>query len=208
VRDARDLPALDAELGEAPAQGVSKAASFAVQPKSAPRSTSRSTTCCKTAPAAPAAPRRRPSRCPLPRPSAAINVNKDACTLCLSCVSACPASALQDNAERPQLRFIEKNCVQCGLCASTCPESAITLQPRLLLSDERRQLRVLNEAQPYQCVRCSKPFGTLKGIELMLAKLGGHAMFQGEALQRLKMCGDCRVVDIYTNPGESKITDL
>ncbi|MCU0925048.1 MAG: 4Fe-4S dicluster domain-containing protein, partial [Hydrogenophaga sp.] len=130
------------------------------------------------------------------------------CTLCLSCVSACPASALQDNAERPQLRFIEKNCVQCGLCATTCPENAITLQPRLLLSDERRQPRVLNEAQPYQCIRCSKPFGTLKGIEVMLAKLSGHAMFQGEALERLKMCGDCRVVDIYSNPGESKITDV
>ena len=46
------------------------------------------------------------------------------------------------------------------------------------------------------------------GIEVMLGKLAGHAMFQGEALERLKMCGDCRVVDIYSNPGESKITDL
>jgi len=137
-----------------------------------------------------------------------IAVNKDTCTLCLSCVSACPASALQDNAERPQLRFIEKNCVQCGLCASTCPENAVTLTPRLLLTDQRKQPRVLNEAQPYQCIRCRKPFGTLKGIEVMLGKLAGHAMFQGEALDRLKMCGDCRVVDIYSNPNEVRITDL
>ena len=137
-----------------------------------------------------------------------INVNKDTCTLCLSCVSACPASALQDNTERPQLRFIEKNCVQCGLCASTCPEDSITLQPRLLIGEQRKQLRVLNEAQPYHCIRCAKPFGTLKGIEVMLGKLSGHAMFQGEALERLKMCGDCRVVDLYTNPGETRITDL
>jgi hypothetical protein len=42
----------------------------------------------------------------------------------------------------------------------------------------------------------------------MLAKLSGHAMFQGEALERLKMCGDCRVVDIYSNPNQTKITDL
>lgn len=98
--------------------------------------------------------------------------------------------------------------MQCGLCATTCPENAISLQPRLLLGEERRQPRVLNEAQPYQCVRCGKPFGTLKGIEVMIAKLSGHAMFQGEALERLKMCGDCRVVDIYTNPDEKKITDI
>lgn len=137
-----------------------------------------------------------------------LRVNKDACTLCLSCVSACPASALQDNPELPQLRFIEKNCVQCGLCASTCPEDAITLEPRLLLTPQRRETRVLNETRPYQCIRCSKPFGTLKAIEAMLGKLAGHAMFQGAAADRLKMCGDCRVIDIYSAENETKITDI
>jgi ferredoxin len=208
VRDARDLPLLDAELGEAPAQGVTKAASFAVQ--SEKRATLDLALDHLLQDSARRATRTQDAAIALPAasPFGSLIVNRDACTLCLSCVSACPAGALQDNAERPQLRFIEKNCVQCGLCATTCPEKAIALQPRLLLGDERRQPRVLNEAQPYQCVRCGKPFGTLKGIEVMLAKLGGHAMFQGEALERLKMCGDCRVVDIYTNPGETKINDL
>jgi ferredoxin len=141
-------------------------------------------------------------------PFGGLLVNADTCTLCLSCVSACPASALQDNPERPQLKFIEKNCVQCGLCVSTCPENAITLQPRLLLTPQRKEARVLNEAQPYQCIRCSKPFGTLKGIESMLGKLAGHAMFQGAAADRLKMCGDCRVIDLYSADNEIKITDI
>ena len=141
-------------------------------------------------------------------PFGSLLVNKDACTLCLSCVSACPASALQDNPEHPQLKFIEKNCVQCGLCASTCPEDAITLQPRLLLTPQRKEARVLNESQPYQCIRCAKPFGTLRAIESMLGKLAGHAMFQGAAADRLKMCGDCRVIDIYSAENELKITDI
>ena len=141
-------------------------------------------------------------------PFGSLIVNVDTCTLCLSCVSACPASALQDNPDKPQLKFIEKNCVQCGLCASTCPEDAIVLQPRLLLTPQRKEARVLNEAQPYQCIRCSKPFGTLKGIESMLGKLAGHAMFQGIAADRLKMCGDCRVIDIYSADNEVKITDI
>ncbi len=145
---------------------------------------------------------------PAASPLGSLVVDKDKCTLCLSCVGACPASALQDNTEQPQLRFIEKNCVQCGLCATTCPEKAITLEPRLLLSPERKQARVLNEAQPYGCIRCGKPFGTLKGIEAMIGRLAGHAMFQGAALERLKMCGDCRVIDIYSSNNESKITDL
>ncbi|WP_439114031.1 4Fe-4S binding protein [Hydrogenophaga sp.] len=209
ARDARDLAALDTALGEAPAQGVKRRASFAVQAEK--RATVELAIDHLLQDSA-THPQRAQAGEALALPAASllgtIAVNKDTCTLCLSCVSACPASALQDNTERPQLRFIEKNCVQCGLCESTCPENAITLTPRLLLSEQRKQLRVLNEAQPYQCIRCSKPFGTLKGIEVMLGKLAGHAMFQGEALERLKMCGDCRVVDIYSNPGETKITNM
>ena len=120
-------------------------------------------------------------------------------------MGACPASALQDNPLQPELKFIEKNCVQCGLCAKTCPEQAITLQPRLLLSPERGQPRRLHHSPPYACVRCGKPFGTLKAIEAMLGRLAGHSMFQGAALERLKMCGDCRVVDIFTAENEVRI---
>ena len=208
ARDARDLMALDAALGAPAAQGVHQRASFAVQPEK--RATLDLALEHLLQDSAKNAQRTAAEAIALPAasPWGTLQVNRDACTLCLSCVSACPASALQDNAERPQLRFIEKNCVQCGLCAKTCPENAITLEPRLLLGDARRQPRVLNEAKPFECVRCGKPFGTLKGVELMIAKLGGHDMFQGEAQERLKMCGDCRVVDIYSNPAEKKITDL
>jgi ferredoxin len=141
-------------------------------------------------------------------PLGGIAINKDACTLCLSCVNACPASALQDNPERPQLKFIEKNCVQCGLCVKTCPENALALMPQLRLTAQRKEATVLNEMQPYACIRCSKPFGTLKAIESMLGKLAGHAMFQGAAADRLKMCSDCRVIDIYSADNEVKIFDI
>lgn len=144
---------------------------------------------------------------PAGSPFGSVVVDKARCTMCLSCVSACPASALGDNPQQPQLRFTEKNCVQCGLCVKTCPEDALALQPRLLLTADRKQPRVLHEMQPYGCVRCGKPFGTLKGVESMLGKLAGHPMFQGGAIERLKMCGDCRVIDIYSAQDESRITD-
>jgi ferredoxin len=137
----------------------------------------------------------------------AVNVDKDACTLCMSCVGACPESALLDNQDKPQLRFLEKNCVQCGLCEKTCPENAISLTPRLLLTEAARQPVVLNEAQPYHCLRCGKPFGTLRMIENMVAKLSLHGAFAGN-LDRLKMCSDCRVVDMMQNTNEAKIVDL
>lgn len=151
---------------------------------------------------------------PLPAvgsPFGNVLVDTDRCTLCLSCVGACPEGALIDNPETPQLRFIEKNCVQCGLCATTCPEDAIRLQPRLWLADDgkaRKAPRVVAQAEPYRCIRCSKPFGTLRAIEAMIGKLAGHAAFAGAAAERLKMCGDCRVIDMHSATNEVRITDI
>ena len=207
TRDASDLPALDAALRAPAARGVSRAASFAAQADK--RGTLELAIdhllACAPQPAA---------TLPLPAagsPFGSLLIDTAKCTMCLSCVGACPESALLDNPDRPQLRFIEKNCVQCGLCATTCPEAAISLAPRLWLADEgkaRKAARVLHEATPYACIRCAKPFGTLQAIEAMVSKLAGHSAFQGAAAERLKMCGDCRVIDLHSNPFETRITDL
>jgi ferredoxin len=123
-------------------------------------------------------------------------INKESCTLCMSCVSSCPEGALLDNPDEPILSFIEKQCVQCGICVQTCPEQALTLAPRLRKVEQRKQRAVLNETQAFYCISCGKPVGTLKMVDLMLTKLGAHGAFAGAALDRLKMCGDCRVVDM------------
>ena len=140
-------------------------------------------------------------------PFGAITVDKSTCTLCKACIGACPEAALLDSPETPQLRFIERNCVQCGLCASTCPENAIKLVPRLLIGAQAKEPVVLNEADPFNCVRCGKAFGTRQMVENMLGKLGGHSMFAG-GTRRLQMCADCRVVDMMENKVEAQITQL
>jgi ferredoxin len=148
---------------------------------------------------------------PLPAgaPYGTIAINADACTMCLACVGSCPAAAILDGAEAPQVRFIESKCVQCGICARTCPEQAITLQPRLNLAPEARSPRVENEAAIFKCVNCGKPLGTEKMIGSMLARLAGHSMFAAPgALDRLKMCADCRVVDLIKNERSVDIRNL
>ena len=205
VRDARDLAGLDRDLRAGAAATVARPAGFTVQ------ADKRATLELALAHLAEHAPRPVGEVIALPAkgsPLGALALDKHACTMCLSCINACPAAALQDNPDAPQLRFIEKNCVQCGLCVGTCPEKALSLVPRLNLAPQRKDPVVINEMQPYACVRCSKPFGTLKAIEAMLGKLAGHSMFQGEALERLKMCSDCRVIDLYSTSNEVKITDL
>lgn len=122
----------------------------------------------------------------------------EGCTLCLSCVSACPTGALTDDPDRPLLRFSEDACVQCGLCRATCPEKVITLTPRVVFG-AATAVRVLREEEPFCCVRCGKPFGVKSTIDRILAKLeGAHWMYQSapQRLDLIKMCQDCRVIAV------------
>ena len=148
---------------------------------------------------------------PLPQgaPFGAIAINADTCTMCLACVGSCPEAAILDSLDAPQVRFIESKCVQCGICAATCPEHAITLEPRLDLTPAAKTPRVLNEAAIFACIGCGKPLGTDKMIANMLEKLSGHSMFAAPgALNRLKMCADCRVVDLIRNENSMDIRDV
>jgi ferredoxin len=148
---------------------------------------------------------------PLPAgaPFGEIRVDTAKCTLCMACVGACPESALQDSKEAPALRFIEQNCVQCGLCERTCPEDAITLTPRLVPSAVAKAPRVLNQAVAFECVKCGKPFATKQMVDNMLQKLGKHSMFvEAGALDRIKMCADCRVIDLLQTSRHGSINDV
>jgi len=139
-------------------------------------------------------------------PYGRVTVNQQTCTLCMACVGACPEAALLDSKEAPQLKFIERNCVQCGLCEKTCPEGAISLAPRLALGSQAKSAVVLNAAEPFQCVRCGKPFATRQMIENMVGRLRSHSMFAAAgSLNRLQMCADCRVIDMMENQGDTNI---
>jgi ferredoxin len=144
---------------------------------------------------------------PAGAPFGTLAIDASRCTLCKACIGACPSSALQD-ADAPQLRFIERNCVQCGLCEVTCPERAIRLVPRLLLTPTAREPVTLNAAEPFHCVRCGTPFGTRQIIDVMTSRLSAHSMFSGSALRRIQMCADCRVIDMMQSSEETSIFDL
>ncbi len=129
-------------------------------------------------------------------PFGTVEVNVEGCTLCLSCVSACPTGALADDPERPLLSFAEDACVQCGLCKATCPEKVISLKPQLDFRAATASRRVIKQEEPFLCIKCSKPFGVQSTVERVTAKLEGkHWMYKDskERLDALKMCADCRV---------------
>ncbi len=121
------------------------------------------------------------------------------CTLCMSCVAVCPTRALHTDGHSPSLKFIEQDCVQCGLCQKACPENVLTIKPRInWIKAERQQAVVLYEEQAAHCLRCQKPFAPQSMIDKLQNQLRGHSHFADEeALNRIAMCEDCRVVDIF-----------
>lgn len=130
-------------------------------------------------------------------PFGGVNVDVEGCTLCHSCVNACPTGALADNPEKPMLRFSESLCVQCGLCQATCPEKVIRIEPRLDFAAWAGGHRVVKEEDPYPCIACGKPFGARSAVERIVSKLQDkHWMFSGANARRIdvvRMCEDCRV---------------
>ena len=129
-------------------------------------------------------------------PFGTVDVNVEGCTLCLSCVSACPTGALSDDPERPMLRFAEDACVQCGLCKATCPEKVISLTPQIDFRAATASSRIIKQEEPFLCIRCGKPFGVKSSVERVAAKLEGkHWMYKDskKRLDVIKMCADCRV---------------
>lgn len=129
-------------------------------------------------------------------PFGTVEVNVEGCTLCLSCVSACPTGALSDDPERPMLRFAEDACVQCGLCKTTCPEKVISLKPQIDFRAATAERRVIKQEEPYLCISCGKPFGVKSSVERVIASLEGrHWMFKDskKRLDVIRMCADCRV---------------
>jgi ferredoxin len=64
-------------------------------------------------------------------------MNRDICTGCAKCVTACPVEAMtlvsaNDPAhpKRKRAQLTEELCLGCGVCVPACPEEGITLRPR------------------------------------------------------------------------------
>ncbi len=130
-------------------------------------------------------------------PLGTLNVNVEGCTLCLSCVSACPTGALFDDPDRPILKFAEDACVQCGLCKATCPEKVIELVPQIDFRAATASARTIKEEEPALCLRCNQPFGVKSTIDRIAAQLEGrHWMYTnaGKRIDAIRMCADCRVI--------------
>ncbi|CAJ1890316.1 Ion-translocating oxidoreductase complex subunit B [Aeromonas dhakensis] len=153
--------------------------------------------------------RREPLVVPHGAPYGSVELKEADCTLCMGCVAVCPSRALHAVGHAPGLNFIEQDCIQCGMCEKACPEQAIVLTPRLQpVPEARRAVQSLKAEEAACCIRCAKPFAPASLIRRIQQKLAGHSHFQNEAAQRLLMCEDCRVKDVFAALAADPVSQL
>lgn len=147
---------------------------------------------------------------PANAPFGSVSCESKDCTLCMSCVAVCPTRALHTDGTSPSLQFVEQDCVQCGLCEKACPENALSLTPRMNWDSQTRQNAVvLHEEKAAECIRCHKPFAPQSMIDMLQNKLRGHSHFSDEAaINRIAMCEDCRVVDMFESMAQDPMQQL
>ncbi|HDZ8915135.1 TPA: 4Fe-4S binding protein [Aeromonas hydrophila] len=152
---------------------------------------------------------REPLAVPHGAPYGSVELKEADCTLCMGCVAVCPSRALHAVGHAPGLNFIEQDCIQCGMCEKACPEQAIVLTPRLQpVPEARRAVQSLKAEEAACCIRCGKPFAPVSLIRRIQQKLAGHSHFQNEAAQRLLMCEDCRVKDVFAALAADPVSQL
>ncbi|MFQ2164038.1 4Fe-4S dicluster domain-containing protein [Aeromonas hydrophila] len=152
---------------------------------------------------------REPLAVPHGAPYGSVELKEADCTLCMGCVAVCPSRALHAVGHTPGLNFIEQDCIQCGMCEKACPEQAIVLAPRLQpVPEARRAVQSLKAEEAACCIRCGKPFAPASLIRRIQQKLAGHSHFQNEAAQRLLMCEECRVKDVFAALAADPVSQL
>lgn len=147
---------------------------------------------------------------PANAPYGTVSCESKDCTLCMSCVAVCPTRALHTDGQSPSLKFVEQDCIQCGLCEKACPEKVLTLTPRMnWVKEERQKAVVIHEEKAAECIRCHKPFAPQSMIDMLQNKLRGHSHFSDEAaINRIAMCEDCRVIDMFESMAADPMNQL
>ncbi|MBK9364663.1 MAG: hypothetical protein IPM99_27865 [Rubrivivax sp.] len=207
ARDARDLAALDAALQAPPAQGAAggtlrRAGGQArhARPRARPPAGTGAAAVRRDRPAG----RRRALRQPGGRHRKVHAVPE--LRRCL------PEGALADNPDKPQLRFHRAPLRASAACA---PAPAPSRRSRCsrgcgwpTAARRARRPACWPRPSPTAASAAASPSVRCRRSRPMIGKLVGHPAFADRAAERLKMCADCRVVDIHTDAGEMRITDL
>ena len=123
-----------------------------------------------------------------------VSIDKEQCTLCLSCVDACTIGALVPDTTDNTLRFTPSLCVQCGYCEITCPETdcLTVVYNQLELEASYFQAKVLAQDEIFNCVECGQGFAPAKSIAKITRLMTPVFAADSLRIKSLSCCPDCK----------------
>lgn len=124
-----------------------------------------------------------------------VTIDRDACTVCLTCTESCPTGALGSNASTGALavEFDGSICTGCTQCVTACPEferGAIRVDRCIDTSALRAGRRKLAESTTTECELCGAPIAPAAMLDRISQLLGAEHSAAMRYLER--RCMDCR----------------
>ncbi len=123
-----------------------------------------------------------------------IIINKETCTLCLSCVGACNVGALMAHPEDNTLRFNPSICTNCAYCEVVCPEvNCLTvIKDKINLNPDYFKQNIKAADELFECVECGVPFATVKSIMKIAQTMKPIFKDDEVRVKTLYCCADCK----------------
>ena len=124
-----------------------------------------------------------------------VTIDRDVCTVCLTCTETCPTGALRSNASTGQLAvmFDASVCTGCAQCVPACPEferGAIRVDRCIDSAALRAGPQKLAESTTSECELCGGPIAPSAMLDRISQLLGAEHDSAMSYLER--RCMDCR----------------
>ncbi|WP_169999894.1 4Fe-4S dicluster domain-containing protein [Campylobacter sp. RM9328] len=123
-----------------------------------------------------------------------VEINRDTCTLCLSCVGACNVNALIADKSDNSIKFNPSICTACGYCEVSCAEkdTIVLKRGKIELAPKTFEYSELAKDELFKCVECGKEFATKKAVEKIAALMTPRFANQPDKIKTLYCCSDCK----------------
>lgn len=56
-----------------------------------------------------------------------VTMDRNKCVDCTACIPLCPTSALEQDPDTLEVKFIKEKCIACGICIKACPYGAMNI---------------------------------------------------------------------------------